>query len=116
MKKAEFRKLRKRLEAKETEILKAVGNHDSIAVDSDGDELDKLRGAIDRDLAMSNLSRESYLLKEVRAALKRIADGSYGNCESCGSPIPVLRLEAVPWASFCLACQRRFERADRYAA
>ncbi len=44
-------------------------------------------------------ANEQALLTEVQAALKRIADGSYGKCVVCGQPIPEKRLEAIPWAA-----------------
>ena len=43
-------------------------------------------------------ANERALLIEVRAALKRIEDGTYGKCVVCGRPIPEKRLEAIPWA------------------
>lgn len=43
-------------------------------------------------------ANEQALLTEVRAALKRIEDGTYGKCVVCGRPIPEKRLEAIPWA------------------
>lgn len=43
---------------------------------------------------------------EVRAALQRIADGSFGRCEKCGKRIAQGRLEAVPYARRCAACAR----------
>ncbi len=44
---------------------------------------------------------------EVRAALERLAKGSYGVCASCGESIPRARLEALPWATQCVACKAR---------
>jgi len=116
VKKTETRKFKRRLELKETEVIEAVVKRESIAVVTEGDELDKLRSAAERELALSNLSRESHLLKEIRAALKRIADGSFGSCASCDEPIPIRRLEAVPWTPFCLSCQQRHEQLARFAA
>ena len=43
-------------------------------------------------------------LSEIDAALARIASGRYGACESCGHPIELKRLEAVPYARQCLRC------------
>jgi hypothetical protein len=45
----------------------------------------------------------------VRDALKKLAVGTYGDCESCGRPIPAARLEAVPYARRCVVCQAREE-------
>ena len=47
------------------------------------------------------------LLREVQDALRRIESGAYGVCSECEEPISVKRLEAVPWAKFCVACQER---------
>jgi hypothetical protein len=43
-------------------------------------------------------------LAEVDAALGRIAEGSYGTCSSCGGPLGLQRLRAIPEARFCLGC------------
>ncbi|HUO46411.1 MAG TPA: TraR/DksA C4-type zinc finger protein [Acidimicrobiia bacterium] len=47
------------------------------------------------------------LLRKVERALARIDDGVYGLCESCGQPIPVTRLEVLPYATECVTCARR---------
>ena len=55
--------------------------------------------------AMVRQAREH--LAEVDAALARLADGSYGRCESCGHPIGEARLEARPTARLCIECAAR---------
>lgn len=52
------------------------------------------------------------LLEEVEAALDNMADGTYGVCEKCGRPIGLARLDALPWATHCIECQRQDEVAD----
>ena len=47
------------------------------------------------------------LLREVQDALRRIDQGAYGVCYACEEPISVKRLDAVPWAKFCVSCQER---------
>ncbi|SCK19933.1 transcriptional regulator, TraR/DksA family [Streptomyces sp. WMMB 714] len=47
------------------------------------------------------------VLEEIDAAFARIADGSYGTCTDCARPIPPERLEILPHARCCVACQRR---------
>ncbi len=47
------------------------------------------------------------LLRKVERALVRMEDGTYGICESCGQPIPMARLEVLPYATECVACARR---------
>ena len=58
--------------------------------------------------SLSDLERKQLLL--VDAALRAIEEETYGTCEECGEPIEEKRLQAVPWATHCLACQ---ELADR---
>jgi DnaK suppressor protein len=71
--------------------------------------MDEIQYASERDLAIRNVDRESTLLRQVKAALRRISDGSFGTCLDCESPISPKRLAAVPWAARCLQCQ---EAAD----
>jgi DnaK suppressor protein len=57
-----------------------------------------------RDLALRD--RNQQHLDEVDAALARLDAGTYGACANCGKPIAPERLEAIPWAAFCIDCQR----------
>lgn len=52
------------------------------------------------------------VLAEIAAAERRLADGTYGWCETCGRPIDAVRLRAVPWARRCIADERAFERSS----
>lgn len=49
----------------------------------------------------------SHTLRDVRDALKRIEDGTYGTCTACGEQIGAARLEAVPWTPYCLKDQEK---------
>jgi RNA polymerase-binding transcription factor DksA len=60
----------------------------------------------ERDLAEAHASRTREAIAAIRVALERLADGTYGVCVDCGSPIPLERLEALPEAAFCVACPR----------
>src|SRR5262245_17360404 len=61
-----------------------------------------------RDLALRDRSRIE--LARVDAALRRLDDGTYGTCASCGNPIGMERLEAIPWAPYCIDCARKGAR------
>ncbi len=50
-------------------------------------------------------ARYADLMREVQEALERIEKGTYKRCAACGQPIPPKRLEAVPWAKYCVPCQ-----------
>jgi DnaK suppressor protein len=56
-------------------------------------------------LFLSQNQMESQLLRELEAALHRLDGGGFGICERCREPISAKRLEALPWARFCVACQ-----------
>ncbi len=101
----ELEKYRAALEAKEAELVEALRRRDGIAIEKAADALDEVRLAADRELMIHTLDRESLRLREVRAALARIEEGTYGICLGCEEPIPRKRLDAVPWAAYCVRCQ-----------
>jgi DnaK suppressor protein len=111
MNQTELNKYRATLEAKQAELSVGLRNRDDIAIEKTPDALDEVQLAGERELAIRNLDRESSLLRNVRSALARIADGSYGVCLHCEEDIKPKRLEAVPWAKYCIRCQ---EAADRH--
>lgn len=98
------------LERKEAELLRVLQTRDGIAIEKSADQMDEIQYASERDLAISKTDRESSLLRQVRAALRRIQDGSVGTCVECDRVITTKRLAAVPWASRCIQCQ---EAADQ---
>jgi RNA polymerase-binding transcription factor DksA len=69
--------------------------------------------ACDRDFALSLLSQERNALFEIDQALQRIELGIYGTCEMSGQPIPVSRLEAIPFARFTVEWQSEIEKRRR---
>ena len=69
--------------------------------------------AYEKDFALSLLSQEQDALYEIESALKRIQAHVYGVCEMSNQPIPVARLEAIPFARFTVECQTRFEQENK---
>ena len=63
----------------------------------------------DQELTLSLLGSEEDALDQIEAALQRIEDGSYGQCEECGAKIPKSRLEAIPYAAQCVRCASQQE-------
>jgi DnaK suppressor protein len=98
------------LERRAVELVEVLRRRDSIAIEKSADQMDEIQHASERDLAMRNVDRESSLLREVKAALRRIHDGSFGTCIECESAISPKRLAAVPWASRCIQCQDATDR------
>ena len=111
MNKTELEKYKKILETKRDELARGLRNRDDIAIEKTPDALDEVQLAGERELAIRNLDRESNLLRNVRLALARMADGSYGTCMHCDEEIKSKRLDAVPWTKYCIRCQ---EAADRH--
>lgn len=110
MTKTELNKYKQILEEKLAELSQAVRDREGIAIEKSPDALDEVQHAAERELAIRNLDRESQLLRNVRAALRRINEGNYGVCLHCEEDINPKRLNAVPWAPFCIQCQ---ELADK---
>jgi DnaK suppressor protein len=108
--KTELKKYRNMLEAKQAELEQFIRNREGIAIEKSPDALDEVQHAAERELAIRNLDRESNLLRNVRAALRRMDDGSYGVCLHCEEEINPKRLNAVPWAPFCIQCQEQYDR------
>jgi DnaK suppressor protein len=108
----QFNTYRRVLEASEAELGQLVRNRDGIAIEKSPDAFDEVQHATERELATRNLDRESHRLRNVRSALRRIEDGSFGVCLHCEQDINLKRLAAVPWAAFCIQCQEIADRQD----
>jgi DnaK suppressor protein len=109
MTKTELNSFRSTLEITQTELGSGTTSREALAIEASPEELDRIQQAGDREYAMRNLERNSSRLREVRAALRRIDAGTFGICAGCEESINPKRLAALPWASFCIACQ---EAAD----
>jgi DnaK suppressor protein len=66
--------------------------------------------AMEREKDLLLASAEGKVAHQIREALAKIEDGSYGTCEECGKPIGAKRLEMIPYASLCSKCQVKSER------
>jgi DnaK suppressor protein len=111
MNRTDMEKYKAMLEAKRTELSVGLRNREDIAIEKTPDALDEVQLAGERELAIRNLDRESNLLRNVKGALARVADGSYGICLHCEEEIKPKRLDAVPWTKYCIRCQ---EASDRH--
>jgi RNA polymerase-binding transcription factor DksA len=83
------------------------------------DEGDRANTSLARELDLGQKSRDRALLTSVDAALKRISEGTFGQCLNCEQEINAKRLEAIPWVRYCVTCQElidgaRCNRGDRY--
>jgi DnaK suppressor protein len=110
MTKNELNGFRKVLGVKETEWANAIRNREAIAIEANSDVLDQIQHSTERELELVRLERESNLLRDVRAALRRIDADIFGFCLICDNQISPKRLAAVPWTPLCIRCQ---ETADK---
>ncbi|MGH7731771.1 MAG: TraR/DksA C4-type zinc finger protein [Candidatus Eiseniibacteriota bacterium] len=121
----DFPEFEQRLLEERVRVLKEMGHYESTVLkvnqrESAGDlsgysfhMADVGTDAMEREKAFQLASAEGRILLELNEALRRIARGEYGVCESCENPILRARLEAMPVARLCLACKEKEERAAR---
>jgi DnaK suppressor protein len=74
-----------------------------VQFDEESGEGDTLAVERERDLALSAQARAA--VEQIDAAIAKIHDGTYGECENCGTKIPKERLKALPYASLCVKCK-----------
>jgi len=74
------------------------------------DLVDQATDSQAREVVYALSSAEGDMIKRIDGALQRIDAGDYGTCVNCGEPIQKRRLEAVPWATLCVACQELQEQ------
>jgi DnaK suppressor protein len=110
MTKVELKKFKNTLTARQSELERLIRNREAAAIETSADALDQIQHAVERELALGTLARESAGLRDARAALRRIDEGVFGTCLDCDEDINLKRLAAVPWATRCIACQ---DHADR---
>lgn len=111
----QFAELRARLEQERQSLLADI---DTLSIENQaqpddygvGNHLaDDASEVVSRDLNLALRSNSADLLAQVEAALQRIGDGTYGVCARCGQPINPERLEALPYATYCITCQSEIE-------
>jgi len=107
-----FRKLlleerRQAIENLQAERATALQGDDGVEDAGDESELD-----LNRSTAFDLAGRESTLIEEIDEALRRIDDGTYGQCARCGKAIDEARLRAMPTARYDAECQSAIEAAQ----
>ena|ERR1035438_9340580 len=106
---------RQRLRDKERELLSDIARLEAEARDSGEvevrDSTDDATVAQGTSESLQESTMASQTLTQVRDALARIENGTYGTCTACGRQIEPARLEAVPWALYCLEDQEKRDKA-----
>jgi RNA polymerase-binding protein DksA len=115
---AELRAVRKELEDDVSRLRGEIADAESDIADllrdsGDGagdDQADAGTKTFEREHEMSLANNSRDMLAQAERALRRIEDGTYGICESCGKPIGKFRLQAFPRATLCVSCKQKEER------
>ena len=80
-----------------------------------GDVVDAALDSAQDEISSQLAEVESRELASIENALERMRDGQYGVCEGCSCSIPMARLNALPYATLCIECQRESERFGKGA-
>jgi uncharacterized protein (DUF302 family) len=111
------RKLLERSDALRADILRELRKYDDdrygTLADNIADSAELAVADLLVDVDLAEVDRDVAELRDVEAALARLADGTFGTCTDCGAAIALERLERVPEAARCVPCQQRAENRDR---
>lgn len=107
---ARIAQLREQLIVRRQALEELLGNNDAttrpVTLDQQSvGRVSRIDAIQQQQMAIANQQQAGDLLKRIEFALRRIDDGSYGDCLDCGEPIADARLQAQPWASLCIECQ-----------
>jgi len=91
-------------------LKREINDYRERSTSKSADEADKASDAYDEDLSFEIASTSDEELARIEVALEKIANGTYGLCESCDKPISPSRLKAIPYATTCIACRDDEER------
>lgn len=119
--KRQLDKFRLILLGKRRELLGDIDSMESEALKSDGGSLSSLpqhmadqgSDSYDQTLSLDLAAADRVLLREIDAALERIAERTFGLCEITGKPISNERLDELPWARYSIEAAREMERRGR---
>ncbi len=114
MEKKRLDQLRRKLQQKQMELTRTVTRteQDGRLADEEAtqDIADKAINSYTKEFLFHQSNADRHMLQMVNEALQRIHDGSYGQCVTCGSELNAKRIEAVPWARYCISCQEKAEQ------
>ncbi len=114
MDKKRLEQFKKQLETRQQELRRTVSRteEDGRIADAEAaqDIADRAANSYTKEFLFSQSNNDRQLLAMVNSALERIREGTFGECIACGDEINAKRLEAVPWARYCIACQERTEQ------
>jgi DnaK suppressor protein len=106
-----LRELLVRLRDETTTRMRSIRQEqDGDALTSPGDVMDVAKSLADVETQASLLERAQTQLRQIESALSQLKRGDYGICANCGDEIPLARLQAIPFATYCVECQEKLNR------
>ncbi len=119
---AEIQKFREILLAKRRELLGNVSTMENETFKKERSELSSMpfhmadagSDNFEQEFALDLMDSEKKMLKEITDALNRIGDETFGVCEGKGESIPQARLNAIPWARYCVPCAEMKEKGHQF--
>jgi len=120
MKKDRLAHFHKKLVEKRRQLEDEVGRSALYGKGQEDDSIkdlgDQATTAYTREFLFELGNGDRRLLKEVLIALRKLDEGGFGECERCGEEIAEKRLDALPFARYCIDCQRLIEQEEKAAA
>jgi DnaK suppressor protein len=112
----DLKTMKKQLQAKRKEVMEGVSRAremGSVETESGAPDIaDRATSAFQREFSFSLSENEGKMLRMIDEAIARLENGRFGICIHCEQPIEKQRLQAVPWARYCLACQELYDRGE----
>jgi DnaK suppressor protein len=106
-----IKEFKKKLLNLKMEIFSSLSNRKKTDVEKDiGDEIDDVVQTMEKEMMFDLSSNEKNILKDIENALKKIEKGNYGICELCGKKIEYKRLKHIPYARYCIECQKKQDK------
>ncbi|HZT30954.1 MAG TPA: TraR/DksA C4-type zinc finger protein [Bryobacteraceae bacterium] len=90
-----------------SEIARIESDEEQVAAADSPDVGDRANRAYDKEALFQQLEQARLILVLVREAILRMDAGTFGACVACGGAVEPKRLDAVPWARHCIACQEK---------
>jgi DnaK suppressor protein len=109
----DIERITQRLELRRRQISEFLRRLDSETRELDPDSVQDIADrsvlSTSKESLLQQADQQRIVLRMIEGALRRISDGCFGVCASCGDDISARRLEALPWAQYCVRCQEALE-------
>lgn len=116
MDKKRLENYRKKLQAKRDDLVRNIARVEEEGRTADEDTTvdlaDKAANSYTKEFLFGQTNAERSFLNLIEGALKRMTAGTFGVCANCEKEVQQKRLDAVPWAKYCIECQEKQERGQ----